>query len=200
VARLCFCLAVQSTTQHLITSSTKMSAQNLSANLQNIAIGGGLEPMPFPAATKHAAGLVNGTETDVFSVYFSDKIMITISQGGRLSQWVRLFMIFDILLSKIFIQIQVPLNSASPTAFDTALPSDDSDMLPLNHLTPKTLLGAGGEQRETIGHLYATQIASTIATRNPEEMRTVLVGLGLLKVDMEREAFFDFLELVQKVI
>jgi len=73
-------------------------------------------------------------------------------------------------------------------------------MLPLNHLTPKTLLGAGGEQRETIGHLYATQIASTIATRNPEEMRTVLVGLGLMKIDMEREAFFDLLELVQKVI
>jgi proteasome assembly chaperone 3 len=73
-------------------------------------------------------------------------------------------------------------------------------MLPLGHLTPKTLLGAGGEQRETIGQLYASQIASAIATRNPEETRTVLVGLGLQNIDMEREAFFDFLELVQKVI
>ncbi len=73
-------------------------------------------------------------------------------------------------------------------------------MLPLSHLTPKTLLGAGGEQRETIGHLYAGQIASIISTRNPEETRTVLVGFGLEKVDMEREAFFDLLELIQKVI
>jgi proteasome assembly chaperone 3 len=73
-------------------------------------------------------------------------------------------------------------------------------MLPLGHLTPKTLLGAGGEQRETLGHLYASQIASVIATRNPEENRTVVVGLGLQKVDMEREAFFDLLELLQKVI
>jgi proteasome assembly chaperone 3 len=73
-------------------------------------------------------------------------------------------------------------------------------MLPLAHLTPKTLLGAGGEQRETLGHLYASQIASVIATRNPEENRTVVVGLGLQKVDMEREAFFDLLELLQKVI
>lgn len=73
-------------------------------------------------------------------------------------------------------------------------------MLPLGHLTPKTLLGAGGEQRETIGHLYASQIASAIATRNPEETRTVVVGLGLQKVDMEREAFFDLLELIQKII
>lgn len=54
-----------------------------------MAIGGGVEPSPFPAATKHAAGLVNGQETDVSSVYFSDKILITISQEGRLSQWVR---------------------------------------------------------------------------------------------------------------
>jgi proteasome assembly chaperone 3 len=73
-------------------------------------------------------------------------------------------------------------------------------MLPLRHLTPKTLLGAGGEQRETLGHLYASQIASVIATRNPEESRTVVVGLGLQKVEMEREAFFDLLELLQKVI
>jgi proteasome assembly chaperone 3 len=73
-------------------------------------------------------------------------------------------------------------------------------MLPLGHLTPKTLLGAGGEQRETLGHLYASQIATVIATRNPEESRTVVVGLGLQKVEMEREAFFDLLELFQKVM
>lgn len=73
-------------------------------------------------------------------------------------------------------------------------------MLPLGHLNPKTLLGAGGEQRETMGHLYASQIASTISTKNPEETRTVLVGLGLLKVELERESFFDVLELVQKVV
>jgi proteasome assembly chaperone 3 len=97
-------------------------------------------------------------------------------------------------------QIQVPLSSASPTTFDTALPSNNEDMLPLGHLTPKTLLGAGGEQRETLGHLYASQIASVIATRNPEESRTVVVGLGLQKVEMEREAFFDLSELLQKVM
>ena len=50
-----------------------------------------------------------------------------------------------------------------------------------------------------MGHLYASQIASVIATRNPEESRTVLVGLGLQKVDLERETFFDLLELLQKV-
>lgn len=61
-------------------------------------------------------------------------------------------------------------------------------------------MGGGGERRETLGHLYASQIARIIATRNPEESRTVVVGLGLQKVDIEREAFFDMLELLQKVI
>lgn len=98
------------------------------------------------------------------------------------------------------LQIQVPLSSASPASFDTTLPSAGSDMLPLGHLTPKTLLGAGGEQRETLGHLYASQIASRIATRSPEERRTILVGFGLEKVELEREAFFDLLELVQNVL
>jgi proteasome assembly chaperone 3 len=73
-------------------------------------------------------------------------------------------------------------------------------MLPLSHLNPKTLLGAGGDQRETVGHLYASQISSAIANRNPEESRTVVVGLGFEKIDLEREAFFDILELVHKVI
>ncbi|KAN0102676.1 hypothetical protein V8E51_010989 [Hyaloscypha variabilis] len=160
-----------------------MSTPALPAGLQDLGIDDGVKSTRFPAPSKQAAGLVNGTPTDVSSVYFGDKILITISQEGRLSQW-----------------IQVPLSSASPTTFDTALPSDNEDMLPLGHLTPKTLLGAGGEQRETLGHLYASQIASVIATRNPDETRTVVVGLGLQKVDMEREAFFDLLELLQKVI
>jgi proteasome assembly chaperone 3 len=73
-------------------------------------------------------------------------------------------------------------------------------MLPLTHLNPKTLMGGGGERRETLGHLYASHIATMIATRNPEESRTVVVGLGLVEVTMEREAWFDMLELLQNVV
>jgi hypothetical protein len=63
----------------------------ISAGLQNLDLDGGVEVTRFPAATKQAVGQVNGTQTDVTSVYFADKILITISQGGRLSQWVSLF-------------------------------------------------------------------------------------------------------------
>lgn len=44
---------------------------------------------PFPAPSKQASGLVNGITTEVCSMNFADKIMLTISQDGRLSQWVR---------------------------------------------------------------------------------------------------------------
>jgi proteasome assembly chaperone 3 len=76
-------------------------------------------------------------------------------------------------------------------------------ILPLEHLTPKTMLGAGGENRERIGHLYATQIGSMILQKNPEERRTVMVGLGLEKSASEgggREGYFDLLELIVGVL
>jgi proteasome assembly chaperone 3 len=50
--------------------------------------------LPFPASTRQVAGLVNGIQTDVVVMSFSDKIMVTISQAGRLAHWVSLKNIF----------------------------------------------------------------------------------------------------------
>jgi proteasome assembly chaperone 3 len=44
---------------------------------------------PFPARTKSASGAVNGVHTNVTSVAFADKIVLSISQDGRLAHWVR---------------------------------------------------------------------------------------------------------------
>lgn len=78
--------------------------------------------------------------------------------------------------------------------------SDDHSLLPMAHLTPKTLLGGSNPERETLGQLYATQIASIIATKNPQENRTVVVGLGLSKSEASREAFYDTVDLVKKCL
>jgi proteasome assembly chaperone 3 len=43
---------------------------------------------PFPAPTKAAAASIAGITTDVTLMSFSDKILITITQQGRLAQWV----------------------------------------------------------------------------------------------------------------
>lgn len=92
----------------------------------------------------------------------------------------------------------MPLSAPSPALLDLALL--DSSLLPLSHLTPKTLLGGGGEERESMGQLYAVQIASHIVRRDPEERRTLVVGLGIQKFKPDREAFFDVIELIQKVL
>ena len=44
--------------------------------------------LPYPAQTKQIAGEIHGVATDVTSVSFSDRIMVTITQAGRLAQWV----------------------------------------------------------------------------------------------------------------
>lgn len=49
----------------------------------------GLE-LPYPAQTRQAAGLIDGVQTDVLLVSFADKVVVTITQNGRLAQWVRL--------------------------------------------------------------------------------------------------------------
>jgi proteasome assembly chaperone 3 len=81
-----------------------------------------------------------------------------------------------------------------------ALPSLGSSSLPASHLTPTTLLGGGSGDRETVGQLYAAQLASHITLSNPAETRTLVLGLGLQQVVTAREAFFDILELVQRVL
>ncbi|KAL7918596.1 hypothetical protein ACQKWADRAFT_303727 [Trichoderma austrokoningii] len=138
---------------------------------------------PFPARSRSASGLVNGVATEVTLLEFSDKIMITVSQEGRLAQW-----------------IQVPMMGTSAGIVDMALPSGQHGLLPSTHLAPKTLLGGGGDSRETLGQLYASQIASHISLRSPEERRTLVFGFGLAKAEKEQEAFFDLFELALKVL
>ncbi|KAL8700742.1 MAG: hypothetical protein Q9201_005287 [Fulgogasparrea decipioides] len=139
----------------------------------------------YPATTKQAAAHIDGALTDVTCTLFSDKILVTITQGGRLAQW-----------------IHVPVELSNPTATDQYLPSATSDdsLLPMIHLTPTTLLGASTSERETIGQLYAAQIASIIANKDPDERRTLVVGLGLNKSEASRDEFYDLVDLVKKCL
>ncbi|KAI9889799.1 MAG: hypothetical protein M1814_004901 [Vezdaea aestivalis] len=113
-------------------------------------------PTPFPAQSTVANGPINGVPTDITAISFSNKLVVTISQGGRLAQWVH-----------------VPLKSADPNRHDQYLPtaSDDDSLLPMMHLTPTTLLGGASSEREIMGHLIATQIASAIARDNQESCK-----------------------------
>ena len=46
-------------------------------------------PDTFPADIREADGVVGGVATHVSSVAFSDHVVVTVSQDGRLAQWVR---------------------------------------------------------------------------------------------------------------
>jgi proteasome assembly chaperone 3 len=69
-------------------------------------------------------------------------------------------------------------------------------LLPMPGLTATSILGGRAPEHETIGQLYATQIASAIATKNPNEKRLLVVGLGLDKLEADRDVFFAIIDLV----
>ena len=89
-----------------------------------------------------------------------------------------------------------------PAFIEHYLPSsnDEDSLLPLPHLSPKILLGGSTSERETQGQLYATKIASAIVTRNPEEKRSVLIGLGLGSVKASSDVFYDTVDLVSQCL
>lgn len=171
-------------------------------------------PSEYPVTSKQAEGVVHGIPTEVRTTYFSDKIMVTVSQEGRLAQWVKLSFFFLPFLSRsspLYISCQcrslsskvhVSLEASSSTLSDLPLPSttDEDSLLPMPHLTPKILLGGSTAIRDTTGQLYATQIASAIATRNPQETRTVLLGLGLSNYEANQEVFYDTMDLVHRCL
>jgi len=99
-------------------------------------------------------------------------------------------------------QIHVPLDSENPNFADQQLSSGTTEdsLLPMAHLSPKTLLGGSTSERETMGQLYAAQIASAILTRNPGEKRTVLIGLGLSNLEAKQQVFYDVIDLILRCL
>ncbi|KAA8643271.1 uncharacterized protein ATNIH1004_010038 [Aspergillus tanneri] len=137
--------------------------------------------LPFPAATKKASGVVNMIQTDVMCVNFSDRILVTVSQKGRLGHW-----------------LHVPLENRNPgtEGSHTISESADDGLLPLSSLTATSLLGGRIPEHETVGQLYARQIASAIVTKTPNEKRLLVVGLGLETTNADRDIFFSIIDLV----
>lgn len=76
----------------------------------------------------------------------------------------------------------------------------DDSLLPLANLTATTLLGGHAPGHETINQVYARQIASSIATKTPDERRLLVLGLGLDSSEPDRDVFFAILDLVLQCI
>lgn len=157
---------------------------------------------PFPVRAKQAAGIINGSRTEVMAMYFADKIMVTVAQEGRLAHWVSSIMLSCIWRWLMYRQLQVPLESVDPNQSDRRLVQDQdgSELLPLSNLNASTLLGLSGSERDTLGQLLATQLASAIVTQRPEEKRVLVVGLGLKSPRLESEDYMELLEVALKCV
>ncbi|KAK7526412.1 uncharacterized protein IWZ02DRAFT_372201 [Phyllosticta citriasiana] len=175
-----------------------------------------VQPEAFPAKTRTTAGPIDGVPTNVMVVQFEDKILVTISQAGRLAHWAH-----------------VPLSTLANASLDPTAPSlppstyaddddyspldpqhHDSSLLPLPQLTATPILGGGSSSHNdsaagdvhTITQLVATQVASAIATRDSAEARLVVVGAGwdVGRARREREGCVlgkeGFLEVVGLVV
>ena len=46
---------------------------------------------PYPAQTKKVSGEVSGVSTEVMTISFGDRILVSIVQEGRLAQWVCIY-------------------------------------------------------------------------------------------------------------
>ena len=53
----------------------------------------GVKSDPFPVQSKESIGKIDGVETKATTLFFADRILVTLSQEGRLSQWVSIFII-----------------------------------------------------------------------------------------------------------
>ncbi|KAI9783716.1 MAG: hypothetical protein M1816_001197 [Peltula sp. TS41687] len=148
----------------------------------------------YPAMTQQSAGPVDGIHTDVMCVSFSDKLLITITQEGRLAQWVHV----QLEASTPTLAGLQQLDSSNNLVED----NDDVGLLPMAHLTATTLLGGTVPERQIVGQLLATQIASAVAMKNPQESRMLLLGLGLKSADSagRRDAYFEIVDLVLKCL
>jgi proteasome assembly chaperone 3 len=78
--------------------------------------------------------------------------------------------------------------------------AEENSLLPLTHLTPTTLLGGTVQERDATGQLLAVQLASIITTRNKEEGRMIVCGLGLKSPGLDQQSFLEILELVGKCL
>ena len=77
---------------------------------------------------------------------------------------------------------------------------DGSQLLPKPQLTASTILGATGSERDTFGQLIGTQVGSAIISKNPEETRMLVVGIGMKSAEVSQDEFLSILDMILQCI
>ncbi|KAF9200763.1 hypothetical protein BGZ49_009006 [Haplosporangium sp. Z 27] len=111
----------------------------------------------FPIVNKQAARTIQGRHTEVLVTSFADKILIVITQYGKVGS----------LIHTTVDQQSIATNTMS-----------SSD---LASTTSSFLLGAGSSssKKTQLYQVYASHISQMISHQNPEETRPVVLSLAL---------------------
>ncbi|KAF9052873.1 hypothetical protein BJ165DRAFT_1443618 [Panaeolus papilionaceus] len=137
---------------------------------------------------KQIAKKLNGNHTEIFIQTYADRVLILITQLGKVGN----------LVSPLLPPAQ---DLSTPDALSLPVPS------PAIHLTP--LLGsAPSEDMQTLHSLYAAQVATIIWTdqlnrSGDDSRRSVVVGLALAKLDdheKRREVFQAIMSMLLDVL
>jgi proteasome assembly chaperone 3 len=164
-------------------------------------------PTAYPARTKTSSSSIKGLQTTATTVNFADKILITVTQNGRLAHWVCEPCFGNSSATNKRFQVHVPLDIAATDGsmvansyLDREDGDPESDLLPMHHLTATTILGGTIPELDILGQTLATQVATALKTRDERETRTVVLGMGLDKSMIGREEFSELVGLVLEVV
>ncbi|KAF9095573.1 hypothetical protein BGX29_008968 [Mortierella sp. GBA35] len=115
-----------------------------------------MQQPPFPLINRQAARLIQGRHTEVLVVSFIDKILILVSQYGKVG-------------SLIHTTVDQQSLTASTAGGDLASTSSSF------------LLGAGSlaSKKTQLYQVYASHISQMIQHQNPNETRPVVLSLAL---------------------
>ncbi|CAG8459758.1 25937_t:CDS:2 [Gigaspora rosea] len=125
----------------------------------------------FPLQTKQAARVINGVHTETLITGFQDKILVIITQYGKVGSLA--YVTFDSLSSK------------SISSFSTNVTTDVNFLL-------------GGFS--SLYQFYALHIATIIANENPNDRRSLVIGLALKDAvneeDVDNKEIINCIELM----
>lgn len=136
-----------------------------------------VHPVPFPASSRTSSGFVKDTPTTVTCTSFSDKILVTVSQAGKLAHWVHV---------PLATTSSDPMNPGMFHNHDTR-----NELLPMTHLTATTVLGGTRRDDEVVGQTLATTVGSALLMKRPQEERMLVLGLGLNGAAVMGKSEFD---------
>ncbi|KAF2755577.1 hypothetical protein EJ05DRAFT_540275 [Pseudovirgaria hyperparasitica] len=134
---------------------------------------------PYPARTLTSTATIANTPTVCTRIDFADRILLTISQEGRLAYWLQTPLI-------------TPTPDPDPSFSSSLLPSSNTDnddsnnsnnLLPPTHLTPTSLLGTPPAYLSTFAQTLCAKTGGLIleaaaAQSNKTEHRPLILGVG----------------------